>query len=540
MDKETKKLSFRLLKKIKMDKNKKQVVLIVSGILGVFIFCFFIYTFFLSNNSISYLLPSDKTVAFIEFNNIRGIDKLGFNKDIIVNDIERKLDIDISSLDSWIGNKIGMAMLQTNGVGEYMYFIKITNTEKAIEFFNSMGINGEEIEFLKYRNYKIYFYPYSRTQHLLFIDSYLIISSNPNRIKDIIDTSYDLSKSLRKSTNYKKVYTNLPKYQDVFGYIDYYQLKNILKTSHYRYLLNLFVSSGISIKNDKNNIKINTYTFLDKGVLPKSDIFRYQKKFKNTIFNSIPKDDLIVFLAGDNLEQHFLDQLDIINKLNKAFKIVLDQIIELNIRNYFGDNISFKNDILSLFSDEYAFYMISKDNILYPNLVIDVKGNDTDKYELVNNLLDKLLLKSTSIIPEIREKVLPNGKIVKELISKELVSKKYEQTYNNYIIKGIEFTDSLYSIYYFTYNNKVYVSTYLPHIKRLIDNFSLNKDNMFDSFKDIRIPGDEIGYINLEKVLERYPLVLSYINKKIFNYSIWSTKLFDDGLSTEMFIKLYQ
>lgn len=524
---------------------KKQAKHTFSPILWTSVFLVILTIAFLSflilkiwkTDSIVDFLPQE-TIGFVECDLLAKNSSFDFDK--IKLSLELYLNTDLDQIESWIGRSNALAILKDNKKIQPVLFLNTRNQELTKEFLQTLGFKDEKFSTDFYRNFPIYRYEQSRSEVFTFIKDYVAIAYSEEILKKLIDANLNLIPKLNQDFDFQKVARHLPQYSDAFFYLDLQKFQNTKWGQfEYGYLFEIFHKWGGAFSEKDGSIKFNTFTIIDKKLLPSPDQFAKRPKFQKNLSTLIPDYNLIAYFGGVNLEEFFKDHFSLLEQYNPPLNVILEGLINAKIDEFLGEEIYFQKDLLPFLESEYAFFIFhDQDQNLQASAIFEISQPLKIK-ENMAKIMKNFETKSAYFIPKLKTRTLPDGTVTRELVADYAQVKKEEETYQGVDIQGISLEEHPYGLYVAMTDNEIILSSDLAGIKRILDQKNNDNQSLVDNqiYKKARsqilILGDEITYLNFEKLRELVELDIPFLQEEEWESGLWTLKIFNDGMSLE-------
>jgi len=528
----------------------------VLGLGGILLIGFSIYWAWstYTNQSVSTLLPQEKTIVFLEVKDSTLPTKLHENKAIAallnIENITGLFGKEEGNIPEWIKGDKGIALLKGGSKEAHsVFFFRSPGRKQALSSFKTIGLTEEPLQKDKETKQFIYSYPEGQNLFLSFIGPYLFVANNREDLMAIQDTYKGTIPSLNDDKSYQKAFGNLPKNVWARGYINIAALQfkegqpvnAILKP-----IQEFATQFSWTIRKHANGFHFNTFL----GVNPEFLSLNHKSKTKN-IFNFglseyLNADQLAFYLGGADLSAEWQNTLETISEMNPAYGIILEGMVRAKVEKIFGNGISLRNDIYPLLEGEYALSLSSRNDETIGVQVL-LKHNDRD---FVGIKLDKLRkgfgLLAAQFSPKVKVVILPDGTESRELVADpdRLIETKEE--YEGYQINCTEVEESTYGFCYTVTDELMIIGNHIGNIKKTLDatkssDFVLSGYQPFrETLSHLSKVKDEmafIGFGQLIPLLQKMPfasLAIPYLES--LDAVTWVKHYFDDGVSAEGFV----
>jgi len=458
--------------------------------------------------------------------------------------IETKLSMNFENdIKPWVGRSMGFTYINSNKsvdvINEY-YFAEVLSHSNAEIFLKKNKTKTE------YKDYEIY--TLQNGSFATFVDDYLFVSFGKDALPELIDLK-ETSGSLYDSPKYRRIDDNLPINKVAFMYIDFSNITNnfLRKISYISEsglslelvspLVKLFDADGLAIIATDTNFVVQNFLSLNRAELKDSKYIVFDTKYQGDLLKYLSPDALI-FWGSQNLEYQVGRISEVLSGGNDGSDILFDNIIQTYTQKYFGLETNFKNDILPLLSDEFAFDLTREKNKNVYTILVKLVDSEKNAATL-QNLTDKFISVGGVLEPKIVEHTLIDGTQAREIIAVPEEITRTEETYKDYKIISIKVGSQQWGIYHAIVDDISILSNNLDSLKNKIDIIDGDKKGLTSTiiYENQIAPllqnADEISFINLDKIL---PIFLNSRNVPPLLNTLESlssgTNYFDDGIVT--------
>lgn len=564
-----------LLKKLLARKKSKSTILdrllfgiLAIGLLMMVAFIVYLAWFTLTNRSVTYLLPAQKTVAYFEFENLtlppRLSQKTVFDMVGLSAVLKKTFNLDVEDLQEHFSHgRLGLALIKNgDNQNRLTLFFRMRSQKQALEFLQNLGLDNEELTVSGNKKNPIYSYPQSQSFSFSFVGPYLFIAEKPATLETIQMVYRGEYENLNSDPDYKKSLANLPRQAWGHGYLNiqalYFGANNPL-SQVIEPLKHITDHLVLTVRKEFNGFHFNTLLSLDPKLLALKKGYTDPTRFAYGLADFIGSKNLATYIGGANLSDEWQNTLETISQLNPAYGIILEGIIRAQVNRVFGDDVSLRNDIYPLFEGEYA---LTFENL--PILTDDLQGGEnsgltgiklilkhTDRQFAevkLEKLLDGFQVLAAQFAPKLKVFTLPDGTESRELVADPSRLKETNEIYEDYEIKCLDVIDSNYGFCYTVTDELIVMSNHPDSIKETIDlsispHFVLSQSQSFrQALSNLSVISDEVTFVDLENT---YPLLE---NTKLgpftsnmldaFEAVTWIKHYFNDGVSTEGYLLL--
>lgn len=509
---------------------------------------------------IAKFLPADSTVALVEINtnfDHTQLDKTfkllaghpEYSKESLIKFAETFFSLVYETdVKPWLGREVGVAYMnsakETNVVYE-LYFAEVlsqTNVDKFIQRYNPI----ENI----YTGHKTYNVKLpGGPAYVTFLDNYLVVSSKEQAIFQLVDAQNDANQKLYFTPQYRKVDNNLPLNRTAFLYVNFDQLSdnflhklpflnpNGVSIAMVKPLLKAFDSEGAALIALDNDFAVQTFLTLHGNNSGASSYLSFEKKYNASLAAYLPKNTL-AFWGGEDLESELQKMLSTFTGGDDSSQMLVDQILQNYTQKYFGQDTSFKNDILPLLKNEFALSIEKNNNKNVYKLIFGLETAQTDTVK-IHQLASNFASYGGVFEPKVVEHTLPDGTVGREIVAAPEEILKLDSSYHDTTLYELKMGKQNWSVYYAIVNNLAVVSNDPDSIKVTIDLMkgqgeSLSSTERFmNDIKPVIKGSDEVSFFDFDGIL---PLIFKQntIPAALGIMSSFSSgkNYFDDGVVT--------
>ncbi|MBD3360429.1 DUF3352 domain-containing protein [Candidatus Peregrinibacteria bacterium] len=561
--KRTKKPKEKKEKKLKLNKKK-----IFGGVFALIMLAILISVGYLlfkrafRPEPIARFLPEKNTIAFIEINSNFNHNQLtktfdllqnhpDYSKEKMIRFIEEKFKVSFDAeIKSWIGREVGIAVINSpkrEGIVETIYFAETYSKNNAREFIKSKSSES------RYLGYDIFIS--TNGQAFAFIDDYLFMGYNDKIIKELIDFQESSKPDLYSSREYSKINDNLPLNKVAFLYLNLNHVNDEvfkafpflsekgLSSENINPFINIFKAEGMALVAMDNKFAIQSFTSIDPEILKESEFISFKEKYTADLTGYITEDAL-AFWGGVNLDFQIKRIIEILAGGDSNTLEIFEAFLQNNTLKYFGPEINFKKDILSLFQNEFALALEPKEDQIVYKLLIELEDPKTQAVKL-HEIADNFAEISAVFEPKVVEHTLEDGTVTQEIVASPEVIIRKESMYDETTIYEMQMGKQNWGIYYAVIGDIAVISTDIEGVKNAVDSknskiISLKTSKKYnDLIKPILHSSDEIAYFNTGGLLpplfeaEEIPVFLKPV-------SCFSTgkNYFNDGIITINYLRI--
>lgn len=528
---------------------------IVLGAVLLIIFIFYLVWFSSSQKSIAYLLPDDKTVAYIEFENFILPTKLESSKTLVQEKLgqafKKAFDTQWELKEEWMNGRFGVILIENiDGKSTPVAFVQTNNRRKALDFFKQLALPDEELDKTGTTRLPIYSYPQSQSFIFAFVGPYTLITNSISPIKIIQETYNGERPALTSQKDYQKTLGNLPRKDWVRGYFNFQSLdfgdsiaaNNVIEPL--KHVINHIV---LTVRQDPAGFHFNTFVNLAQDLLELKENGRDKTRFAYELTDYISAKDIALYIGGANLSQEWQNTLSTIANLNPAYGIILESIIRAQVTKVFGDNVDLRNDFYPLFEGEYALAIgrSEENNITNISLILSHSDQKFAETKLAK-MMDGFKYLAAQFAPKLREVTLPDGTISRELIADASKLQETSETYEGYEVHCVEVVNTSSGFCYTVTDELMVISNNRDTAIETIDltmspKYVLSQHQPFrQTISNLSKVSDEITFIDIQRFMplisgKSFSMLLEPFTKELDAVS-WVKHYFDDGVSTEGYL----
>ncbi|MBI5754422.1 DUF3352 domain-containing protein [Candidatus Peregrinibacteria bacterium] len=524
--KEEKKIHFRI--------NKKKIfggilVLIMLAILVAVGYLIFERAF--RAQPIAKFLPSESTVALLEINTNFDHTQLNktfellknhpdYSKEKLIGYIEKLFNLNYEiDLKPWLGREAGVAYLNsakdTNAV--YTLFFAEVLSQNNVEKFLQKYSPVENV-YIGNKTYAIKF-PAGMT-YVTFVGDYLFAGTNEQAIFQVIDAQNSTTEKLYATEKYRKVDNNLPLNRTAFVFFNFDQLSDgflhelpfmdKISMITIKPFIKSFDAEGLALVALNKDFAIQTFLTLHSTNSNNSSYLSFEKKYNADLADYLSKDTL-AFWGGRNLEAELQKTVSAFTGGQDSNRLIVDQILQAYTQRYFGQSTIFKDDILPLFKNEFAFAVEKLNNKNVYKFIFELDSAQTDAVKL-HQLANNFASYGGIFEPKVVEHTLPDGTVGKEIVAAPEEITKNESNYAGTTIYELKMGKENWSLYYTVIGNLAIITNDPDSLKLSMDltksnGASLSSTGQFsEDIKPIIKGSDEVSYFDFDNIL---PLIFN-------------------------------
>jgi len=485
-------------------------LVLVGGVLIVFFIGRLLYSNLAPHSNLSDYLPGDKTVAYVEWKDLKLPESLqsDYPPQALGTFIGGLFEFDLqAAMEEFGTGQIAYALLETTeGKNEPLILVETKNKSIALSYFKSLLLDGEELESTKDLN-PIYNFPQGQNFEFKFLGRYVAISPE----KELLELlGVPEAESLTEENSYQSSLNHLPRNPWLIAYIDV-QKVTFTKQPQLRQVIEplKFTANHLSFAVRKSNegFQFNSYLNLKDGLLNLEEV-NEGEKFKHELTQYIPKENLVFYVGGSNLEVEWQNTLETLSNLNPAYALILEGMLRAQSEDIFGGNIDLRNDLYPLFENEYAFVMGKNEDVNEIGLILRHDDEEFAKVKM-EKMAKGFEMIAASFAPKVNTVTLPDGTISRELVPDESkVESGTSDVAGNEVVCTEIRGDSLGFCYAVTEkmvlmaNNKTFIENALIQKE---DSMLADDIDFKANTKKLSQINDEMTFIRFEKLNELLP-----------------------------------
>lgn len=550
-----------LLKKIQDLKKRKLTfkdrflffMLLIGGVLLIFLVLYLIW-FTYSQKSIAHLLPAEKTVAFVEVEDLTMQPKLQNTVDTSKNQIEQSLKdyLQVESLEDvtkWAGERFGYALLEMEKKkNSPVIFMQVKSRRNALKFFETFLLPEEEL--VKEGNLRlpIYSYPQGQSFKFAFIGPFVFVSQDIEALKAIRGTFETETSSISENENYQKSVSNLPRNSWMQAYINFQKIysadpavSNVIEPL--KFAIDHF---ALTVRKEQNGFHFNTFVNVNKNLLPLGKSYSDDTKFAYKLTDYIASEDIALYIGGANLSEEWINTLETISNLNPAYGVILESIIRAQATKVFGDQVDLRTDLYPLIEGEYALAIaLGENDDLDLSLVLS--HNDKSFVEAkTKKLMKGFRYLAAQFAPKLHVVTLPDGTESKELVADTSKLDETTEKHEGYEVHCMEVKGTNSGFCYTVTDELLIITNKYESILNSID-ITLSPKNVLSQYQPFRQTignlskvSDEVTFMDIQKMIPIFSnnpygmLFGSFLDN--FDSVSWVKHYFDDGVSAEGYL----
>lgn len=415
------------------------LIIILFALLILSVISIFLWQKFQNREEIARLLPTDRTIGFVELNLAQDTDaaRLLQNKFAAQIEVAKSYIPSREIFEQYFTGRAGLAFLTSENGQQIMpvLMVKYNNYEKVQDWLGSLLLDTDRKSMTEESAYgqKLIGFTKGQQFYTLISGNFLIFSEDKNILTSIAKTTSGQSQSLYQDAQYSQIYSALPQQDLGFLYLDSAKLwqtlgkspqfldRKLAEFQQFYPFLKLFSAEAIAlnagIENGSPTLIARHLSAFNQASLPSPDFFQTDYYYTGNLDRYLPDHPLMAF-GGSNL----LDQK---NKLSAYFKSSgeLDDLLFSGslkqLENYFKDNtpagqdmLDIDRDFFPLFQGNYLLFFTNPDFSLI--LESAQPANDLQKLQKLLTQISKKLLSST--LTTVLNTDLPDGTKSAELI----------------------------------------------------------------------------------------------------------------------------
>lgn len=556
---------------------KRKALGLVLGLIGIFLLLFavfYVVSRILRPQELSTMLPENTTIAFMQVNINQGNEHVQrfynslseyevYSPDSITQLADELLGTDFETdIKPWINRQIGIAVLEkseSKGEMDMLLFVETKDKNATIDFMQSRGLKDQEDYVLteEYNGMDIYRYALSQAYQFTFINNHMVVATNQDALKQVIDSHKGSTKKLVNGASYQKVTQNLPINTLIYTYVDFDKAMEFLKNNDefmsekgkdlfaFEPFLKLYKAIGTTVVMENGDLAVQTYTSLDEKYLKGSDLLKFDEKFRANLLSLMPRN--VKFYAGGlNLKEQIYRYSELFSAGGEVSYLIFEGMLRAQKNYYLGNEITLEEDIYPLLEGEYAFALSEINGKQAVTILLELSDPVRDK-DNIESIADSFIRKSAILAPKVVTVELEDGTKVEEIqtVPEEII--RTVTDYHGYEMNVLKIGNMPWGVYYIIIDTTLVVTTQEEQLQNIID-LMINPGESFktgsifnDSIAPVLRTTDEVVFIDLNHFLgtmkEELPDWLPpYLEP--FAYLSTGKNYFKDGISTIHYIKV--
>lgn len=533
------------------------VMLVVAAGLLVAVLTFYGFLFSRYQSQIDEVLPAEKTLAYLSFEDLDLPPKLNGNPLFQISQLTSTLKTLTgfelpTPLPGFMKGPYGLAVLR---VGERqdktVLMTGIRSKRQAVKYFESLLMPGETLTKFKGTGKTIYAFPEGRPLAFAILNATLFIADSTEPLELLSATVKTDGSSLKDDPTYQKSASNLPRSGWGYAFIHFKAL-DLPEGEPISALLAPLQSMvnhvTFAIRKDHNGLLINQYLNLNDSLLSLNHTGEDRVKFTHDLSSLLHGETTGLYLGGANLAAEWQNTLETIAGLNPSYALILEAALRAQLEKIFGQNVDLRNDLYPLFEGEYAFGIGDlKDGNLAMKLLLTHKDREFVEIKM-KKMMEGFRLLAAQFTPRIEVFTLPDGTETRELFADPESVKEATTEYGDADISCLEVEDSPYGFCYAVTENLLIMANKMSEVKTSLDlraskGYSLSDNQSFrQPLSNLSKVNDEIGYFEGSTISDLFrsspwtPFVQSALDP--VESMTWVKHYFDDGMSLEGYILL--
>ena len=269
--------------------------------------------------------------------------------------------------------------------------------------------------------------------------------------------------------------------------------------------LKMLDAEGLAIVALERNFAVQSFLSLDEKLVENLTPITAGEKFKAELTNYVAKDAL-AYWGGEDAEPQLKRMLEVLAGGDQNTLSVFNSIIQNYTEKYFGPDIGFNDDILTLLNNEFAFVIEQHEGENIYKVILELSDPQKDIvriHEIANNFASI----GAIFEPKVVEHILEDGTLGREIVAVPEEIVKNESKYEDSTIYELEMGKQDWGIYYTFVDDIAIISSNKAGVKYSIDiakgkEESLKNSAAFNmSINPVLQSSDEITYFNFEKLI---------------------------------------
>lgn len=508
----------KIRSKVQLKPEHKQKIkggiLTLIGLFALTYIGLFLFGKFFRPQALAELLPLNETVGVVEVNTDGASDQVKQFYDTVKNyqvyqkaGIEALLgtliNIDLQNdIEPWLGRKIGLALLQfqpanttTDGgmVVNPVLFVESRNHDVTLEKIKNRAMQESKLDLVygEYQGFKLYSYTTSGRFHFVFINNYLVLAKDEETLKFLID-QFAKGKKLSEDEGYMKVVNNLPQGNMAFGYVNFEKLFESLLKNDPKFVaekgqdyaalkpfISLFKADGVVVIAEKGKFVVQEYTLMDKQQLGEQEFLSFNDKYNGNLL-ALANPDPVMLAGGHDMVKEIKRLQEIFKAGTKTSSLIFEGVLEAQKEQYFGKDISLKDDIYPLLEGEYLITVEKSFEEPVTTLFLEMKNKNEDSARF-EKLVTAFTQTSGIFTPKVQDVTLPDGTKGKEIVASPEAIQRFDESVDGINVTSLQIGNTGVTLYYTMVGQDLVISTSHDNVKNVIMRSNDKLDQNFTS-----------------------------------------------------------
>lgn len=508
----------KIRSKIQIKPEHKQKIkggiLTLIGLFALTYIGLFLFGKFFRPQALAELLPLNETVGILEVNTDGASDQVKQFFDTVKNYpvyqkagletlISTIINIDLANdVEPWLGRKIGIALIKFQPAGSAaegamvfnpVIFIESRNHELTLEKIKNRAMQESKLDLVygEYQGFKLYSYTTSGRFHFMFINNYLVLAKDEETLKFIID-QFATGKKLSEDESYVKVVNNLPQNNVAFGYVNFEKLFEALLKNDPKFVaekgqdymalkpfISLFEADGVVLVAEKGKFVAQEYTLMDKEQLGDQEFLSFNEKYNGNLL-TLANPDPVMLSGGHDMVKEIKRLQELFKSGTKTSSLIFEGVLEAQKEQYFGKDISLKDDIYPLLEGEYLITVEKsfEEPVITLFLEMKNKNEDTVRFE---KLVTAFTQTSGIFTPKVNDVTLPDGTKGKEIVASPEAIQRFDESIDGTNVTSLQIGNTGVTLYYAIVGQNLVISTNHDNVKNVIMRSNDKLDENFTS-----------------------------------------------------------
>ncbi|MFH1375632.1 MAG: DUF3352 domain-containing protein [Patescibacteria group bacterium] len=404
-------------------------------------------------------------------------------------------------------------------------FLLVLNTADkvaALDFLKAQTLEGENLIEENYLHQKIYSYPRSRALSFIFWKNDLLLASQTQDLRAIAEAIHIPERRVSKSASYRAGIAKLNPRETGFVYLSEKFIQQVLTAAlgGLRYalatpLIELFSGGAATITARPGGIECDIYLTL-KNKFARTPLFPEPIPFAPEVLRFLGEEAETFWATTEAAGQlaYFLGSTE---KINPAFRLLLEGSAAKFTRDWLGTAFDFENDIAPLFTGASALGR-SRSGAIFG--IFLEHGNELADWQT-------RLVSSTGLLAaNPHASVLPDGSLTRELVVESESAKIDTDLYAGYTITQLEFPR--FPLYLVDLDNQLVFSTEQETLEAIINHYVAEEKGFASLVARQSIDSGNVFYTRIES-----PETLLL---QPFRYALTNLNFTADGAALNLFL----
>lgn len=404
----------------------------------------------------------------------------------------------------------------------FLLVLNVADKVATLDFLENQTLEGENLIEENHLHQKIYSYPRSHDLSFSFWKNDLLLAANITDLRAIAEAIHVPERRVSESVAYRSGIAKLNPREAGFVYLSENFIQQVLtaKLGGLRYalatpLIELFSGGAATITARPDGVKLDVYLSL-KNKFARSPLFPDPTPLAPTVFQLLGEEAETFWASTEAAGQlaYFLGSTE---KINPAFRLLLEGSAAKLTRDWLGTDFDFENDIAPLFT-EASVLGRSRSGAIFG--IFPEHGGELADWQA-------RLVSSTGLLAASPQaEVLPDGSLTRELVIKEESAASDTDLYAGYTITKLEFPQ--FPLYLVDLDNRLVFATEQETLEAIINHHVAEEKGFASLVARQEINSGNVFYTRIES--PDTPLLMP------FRYALTSLNFAADGAALNLFL----